>query len=252
MNGCEGLTIPLTPANSHLQRICLRGMLRDICTLGAVYLLAVRAYLPASSASNSSSHQKGTPMSVETSTPTGYRNWIRINDNGGSQQIAHADQDREWKFPVKYTPYGPLPDSATIMVGSVLSILARGDETIEGIGRLVTLSWTLNQSNNFGFSANPYNKAGTVDGDPIRTVLVGPNHYLFGLDATLGGEGTWDIEISVAGNPDAVFLLLADEQHYTLEQGKSSYQKLVAREIVVSAKYLKGDVEIGYTLVQTG
>ena len=251
MNGCEGLTIPLTPANSHLQRICLRGMLRDICTLGAVYLLAVRAYTPGSSASNSSSHQKGTPMSVETSTPAGYRNWIRINDNGGSQQIAHADQDREWKFPVRYTPYGPLPESATVMVGSVLSILARGDETIEGIGRLVTLSWTLSQSNNFHFLANPYNKAGTGDEYTIRTVLVGPNNYLFGLDYTPNG-GTWDIEISVAGNPNAEFLLLADEQHYTLEQGKSSYQKLVAREIVVSARYLKGDVEIGYTLVQTG
>lgn len=242
-------------------------MLRDICTLGAVYLLAVRAYLPASSASNSSSHQKGTPMSVESNTPTGYRNWIRINDNGGSQDIAHADQDTEWNFPINYTsggPSGTLPESATVMAGSVLSILARGDETIKGSGRLVTLSWTLGQSNEFRFVADPYHKVkGDVvngSGYPFRTFFYRsngkninmPDGYIFQLDYTMTGVGIWDIEISVTGNPDAVFLLLADEQPHTLEQGKSSYQKLVAGAITVSASNLKGDVEIGYTLDQTG
>lgn len=204
-------------------------------------------------------------MSVETSTPAGYRNWIRINDNGGSQDIAHADQDREWKFPVNYTSSGgTFPESATVMAGSVLSILTPGDETIEGSGRLVTFSWTLGQSNEFRFVADPYHKVkGDVvngSGYPFRTFFYRsngkninmPDGYIFQLDYTMTGVGIWDIEISVTGNPDAVFLLLADEQHYTLEQGKSSYQKLVAQTITVAANKLKGDVEIGYTLVQTG
>jgi hypothetical protein len=49
-----------------------------------------------------------------------------------------------------------------------------------------------------------------------------------------------------------VFTLSVDEQYSTLEQGKSSYQKLVGRSITVIAKNLKGDVEIGYTLDQIG
>lgn len=192
-------------------------------------------------------------MSAETSTPAGYRNWIKINDNGGYQQIAHTDQEKGWKFPVNYTSSGgTFPESATVMAGSVLSILTPGDETIEGSGRLVTFSWTLGGSPTFRFTANPYNKVLLSDEHPVRTLLVKPNNYSFQLDYASNGRGTWDIEIFVTGNPDAVFRLSADEQYHTLEQGKSSYQKLVANTIYVSASNLKGDVEIGYILVQTG
>ena len=191
-------------------------------------------------------------MNVETNTPAGYRNWIRINDNGGSQDIAHADQDRQWGFPFNYQSSGTLPERATLQCGNSLQILQPGDEFILLKGRVVTFSWTLGGSTHFRFIADPYNKAGTGGEYPIRTLLVRPNDYLFQLDyAQDGGDGTaWDIEISVTGNPEAVFLLLADQQEYNLKQGKSSYQKLVAQTIYVSANNLKGDVEIGYTLVQ--
>ncbi|HEX8456630.1 MAG TPA: hypothetical protein VF656_04845 [Pyrinomonadaceae bacterium] len=195
-------------------------------------------------------------MNVESNTPTGYRNWIRINDNGGSQDIAHADQDTGWYFPVSYTSPLTLPERATILAGPSESILARGDETIKGVGQRVSFAWRLGGSTAFRLTADPYNKVkggGDRGNYPIRTVLVRPNDYLFQLDYTMTkGVGTWDIEISVTGNPEAVFTLSVDEQPHTLEQGKSSYQKLVAQTIYVSAENLKGEVEIGYTLVQTG
>ncbi len=192
-------------------------------------------------------------MSAETNAPAGYRNWIKINDNGGYHDIAHADQATGWKFPVNLHPPGSNLGSATVMAGSVLAILHLGDETIEGTGRLVTFSWTLGQCKGFRFLANPYNKKLSGDGYAIRTLLIRPNDYYFQLDDAEAEVGIWNLEISITGNPEAEFTLLVDEQpDGTLGQGKQSFENLKSKAIGVGANKLKGDVEIGYTLDQTG
>jgi hypothetical protein len=195
-------------------------------------------------------------MSSSTEVATGYRNVISIGEGSGWQQIARANESRDWKFQVEYTAHGSTTDRGTIQIGPTETPLTGGVQTVWGVGGIAPIfSWVRAEGDSMNFRANPFDKK-TVDPWPVRTVASNRNTYLFQLDAGPSNETKWSLDISIgfgAGSSAKQMQLLSNNGVLApLKDGTNTFSALISDVIYVSIEELKGTMKIGYTLTETG
>jgi hypothetical protein len=194
-------------------------------------------------------------MSSSTDAVPAYRNVIFIGEGSGWQQIARADEVRDWKFLVDYMGESTT-DKGVIQIGPNETPLTGGIQTVWGeAGRVVQFSWVRADGETMRFRANPFHKE-AADSWPVRTHAHLENTYLFQLDAGLSRQTSWSLDIFIgfgAGSSATNLQILSNNGVLgTLREGLNTFPTLVSDVIVVSIEKLTGTMKIGYTLTQTG